>query len=279
MIENVISTLKKQRIFKDLFNYEVVYGGSINQTYSLLTDAGKFFVKCQSSCPSDFFECEKEGLEVLNEHVFTPNIIFQSEKMLVLEWLNLSDLKNEKEAKEAGKALAKLHRETSNNIFGFDQANYIGSLTQTNSKQKEGKTFYINCRWKPLVESVFREDERLKETLLEKLNALVEQLPEEQPCLLHGDLWSGNIGVCNGKVYFFDPSVYYGYRETDLAMARLFGGFPEAFFKSYNIEFPLLKGWKERISLFQLYPVLVHAKLFGGAYKDQAAQLILGRLT
>ena len=92
-------------------------------------------------------------------------------------------------------------------------------------------------------------------------------IPIEVPSLLHGDLWSGNI-LCGARqeAVFIDPAVYYGHREVDIAMTRMFGGFDPVFLDHYHSCFPLEKGWEERVLIHNLYPQLVHLVLFGNAY-------------
>jgi len=104
---------------------------------------------------------------------------------------------------------------------------------------------------------------------------LNEFLPEEPPCLVHGDLWSGNFIVSDkGRACLIDPAVYYGNREVDLAMSTLFGGFSPEFYSSYNEEFPLISGWKDRIDLYNLYPLLIHLNLFGSSYLGQVLSIL-----
>jgi fructosamine-3-kinase len=115
-------------------------------------------------------------------------------------------------------------------------------------------------------------DVEAAETLCGRLPELV---PEEQPALLHGDIWSGNYLVTeSGEPAVFDPSVYYGHRETDLAMTRLFGGFDQRFYSSYQESWPLQAGWEQRVPIFQLYPLLVHLLLFGGQYRGQVTEIL-----
>ena len=132
----------------------------------------------------------------------------------------------------------------------------------------------------PVAEPVERLDKQVRlalrnglldasaEKLFEKLYVTLDEiLPEEPPHLVHGDLWSGNFIVSEeGKACLIDPAVYYGNREVDLAMSTLFGGFSPEFYSSYNEEFPLLEGWKERLDIYNLYPLLIHLNLFGSSY-------------
>jgi fructosamine-3-kinase len=97
----------------------------------------------------------------------------------------------------------------------------------------------------------------------------------EPPCVLHGDLWAGNY-LCdeNGCAVLIDPAVYYGHREADLAMTKLFGGFPRTFYDSYQREYPLKPGWEYREGLYKLYHVLNHLNLFGRSYLHEAEGLL-----
>jgi fructosamine-3-kinase len=104
---------------------------------------------------------------------------------------------------------------------------------------------------------------------------MAELFPVEPPSLLHGDLWSGNFMTdVSGHPCMYDPAVYYGHREMDLAMTKLFGGFPEQFYAVYNECFPLEKGWQERMDLCNLYPLMVHVNLFGGNYRKQVEIIV-----
>ena len=104
---------------------------------------------------------------------------------------------------------------------------------------------------------------------------LPDIIPLEKPALIHGDLWSGNYLVNNkGEPALIDPSIYYGCREADIAMTKLFGGFPQDFYVAYNLEFPLIDKWEERVAIWNLYPLLVHANLFGDSYLKQIYSIL-----
>ena len=99
--------------------------------------------------------------------------------------------------------------------------------------------------------------------------------PTEKPCAVHGDLWSGNlINSINEKAVFIDPAVYYGHREVDLAMTLLFGGFSSDFYKAYEENYPLEKGFKNRKDYYNLYPLLIHLNLFGNSYLKSIENII-----
>jgi protein-ribulosamine 3-kinase len=166
-----------------------------------------------------------------------------------------------------GKQLAVLHR-CSNEKFGYSRNNYIGSLDQSNSWTTEWVRFFIEQRLEPqlrLAEKLLSPaDYRSFEKLFHRLEKLI---PVEAPALLHGDLWGGNyLADEMGQPVLIDPAVYYGHREVDLAMMNLFGGFDSKVFEYYHREFPLEGGWKDRMGLHNLYPLLVHVNLFGGSY-------------
>ncbi len=225
--------------------------------------------------PNDFFTREAEGLRLLSDHVATPNVIAVKPQGLVLEYLPLRGVSAAFEV-DAADALATLHTQKATH-FGLDSNNYMGSLPQNNTQKTTGADFYRDCRFLPFIKKATdqgyftREDGIWIDRFLAKLETL---LPDEQPVLLHGDLWSGNIGEAQGRVYFFDPAVHYGYREIDIAMTQLFGGFGDAFYAQYEAHTPLPSGWRERIPLMQLYPLLVHLVLFGGAYRPQVVSAI-----
>ena len=140
--------------------------------------------------------------------------------------------------------------------------------------------FVSECRLGPQLRWLAR-----KGTPMVGASELLERVPRwleghaPQPCLVHGDLWSGNASLlATGGGSLFDPAVHRADREVDLAMARLFGGFPEAFFQGYQEEWPLPEGWRERVSLYNLYHLLNHANLFGGGYIQQAQSTVHGLL-
>jgi fructosamine-3-kinase len=166
-----------------------------------------------------------------------------------------------------------MHRQT-NDKFGLDHDNYIGSLNQSNKFHSTWAEFFIEERLMPQLKIAFdnkiiqRSFTRLADQLFPRLHNLC---PVERPALLHGDLWSGNfMPTQDGSPCIYDPAVYYGHREMDIAMTKLFGGFDDNFYDAYNENFPLEKEWLKRVDLCNLYPLLVHVNLFGGSYIRQA---------
>jgi fructosamine-3-kinase len=176
-----------------------------------------------------------------------------------------------------GTSIAALHGHHADR-FGLEYPNYIGKLHQFNQQHDSWHDFYSNER---IMRLVYKAHDRqmLDSTNVTEAEAICAKLknliPEEKPSLLHGDLWSGNYTVADdGAPAVFDPAVYYGHREMDLAMARLFGGFDQRFFAAYETAAPLQPGAAERVPLFQLYPLLVHLLLFGGGYRKQVEDVL-----
>ncbi len=259
-----------------------VSGGDINQTFRLITNAGSFFLKVNHSSMNDMFQKEFEGLYLLHQtntiKIPQPFIhgSFEDQIFLVTEFIQKGNPPNNFWQTFAHQ-LATLHQ-CSNNVFGLSTNNYIGSLHQQNNFCKTWSEFYATQRISPLAKLAFdqhkfsKEDIQLTEKLCKRFNDL---LPEEKPSLLHGDLWSGNF-MCDdkGEPVIYDPAVYYGNREMDVAMSLLFGGFDKSFYDEYNQVFPIQPGWKERMRLCQLYPLLVHLILFGGHYYYSVIEII-----
>ncbi|MDN5349992.1 MAG: hypothetical protein PWQ54_1388 [Bacteroidales bacterium] len=257
---------------------QAVGGGSINAAYRIRYAGQDFFLKYnQAKRYPKMFELEAKGLRILSKtkKIRLPEVIGQGEAgqnaFLLLEHIE-TDYPDHNFWEIFGKELADLHRET-NQTFGLDHNNYIGSLPQNNSPAPSWSEFFIAQRLKPQLKMA-AEKGMVNTTILnyfEKLYAKLPGLfPEEAPALLHGDLWSGNFLCDSNKTpVLIDPAVYYGHREMDLAMSKLFGGFSPRFYEAYHAAFPLEKGWQERVDLCNLYPLLVHVNLFGGGYVGQ----------
>jgi fructosamine-3-kinase len=267
----------------DIVHADPIGGGSINDAFRLDTKAGLFFVKANTSDRfSSMFEAEADGLRRLagTEGLCVPHVIASGESQhrayLLLEWVE-PGIKNGAFWELLGTGLARLHGRTSSR-FGLDRDNYIGSLKQVNAPRDQWDTFFIDCRLEPLTRMA-RDSGRLDEADAFRFERLYGKLPHlfplEPAALLHGDLWSGNV-LCDAasRAVLIDPAVYYGHREMDLGMTRLFGGFDPDFYAAYQAYHPLEQGWEERMPLAQLYPLLVHAVLFGGSYTADARAIL-----
>jgi len=260
-------------------------GGAINKAVLIRCAQGTFFAKFNSlSEMPDLFEKEKEGLAMLanSKTLKVPHILdvfhWNGQQGLLMEYLENGtphyDFWN-----DFGQQLAELHR-NSNNSFGLAHDNYIGSLPQTNQLHGNWIEFFITQRLEPMLSRAIdsgKADISLIDKFQHLYKRLPELMPEESPALLHGDLWAGNfMANLDGEPVVFDPSVYYGHREVDLAMSQLFGGFDRAFYDAYDEVYPLAPGWENRLPLYNLYPLLVHVNLFVGSY-IQSVKNILNR--
>lgn len=264
---------------------ERIQGGDINETWRLHTNAGSWFLKLNDAHRyPDMFLREQDGLEELRQtgliNVPQPvvNGVAGNRAFLITEFVEKGSAAPDFWESFAA-AMARLHGQTQP-YFGLSAANYIGSLKQYNTPYSSWPVFYAFNRLMPLARQAY-DQRRIDKEMLTRLEDICKRLPQlfpdEPPALLHGDLWSGNFLVgTNGKAYIFDPAVYYGHREMDLAMTRLFGGFDTRFYYTYHAIRPLEAGWQQRIGLCQLYPLMVHLVLFGGNYYNDVKEVLEG---
>jgi fructosamine-3-kinase len=285
----------QERLGVQLVARTPVGGGCIHSAWCLRTAGdGRLFAKTNRADRLPLLEAEAEGLAALARVAPADLVIPEplawglagTEAVLVLPWLDLAHRGGGDSAgawAECGANLARLHRlslqsaaaETARG-FGWSRDNFIGASPQPNGWREDWCVFFSDCRLQPQLRWLSRKGSPMRGTdlLLERLPSWLEGHAAE-PCLVHGDLWSGNAGLlAGGAGSLFDPAVHRADREVDLAMARLFGGFPEAFFRGYGEEWPLPEGWRERVALYNLYHLLNHANLFGGGYNNQAQSVI-----
>jgi fructosamine-3-kinase len=241
-----------------------VAGGDINDAAKVrLADGRNVFVKSHEDPPAGMFAAEAAGLRWLADGPLrVPRVIAHADEWLALEWL---DLEGRPDPSALGRGLARLHR-LGAPCFGLDTPNFLATLPQDNTAEPEWPAFYVERRLRPLCTRAKLGVDRELDMLREKRQLFG---PPEAPARLHGDLWWGNVSSCGGAPVILDPAVYGGHREIDLAMLALFGGLPAELVTAYDEEFPLADGWRERIPLYQLYPLAAHACLFGGGYGAQ----------
>jgi len=260
-----------------------VSGGSINKAYKLETNSGNYFLKINSASEYPLmFVAEAKGLELLRSagELFVPAAVSTGEEgddaFIIMDFIEQG-----KRAKDFffdfGRRLARLHKHSAER-FGLAYDNYIGSLPQSNTAHESWADFFIQERLERQLK-LGRDSGALGSSLVQGFGRLFRRLeeifPVERPSLVHGDLWSGNYMTGpDGTACLFDPAVYYGHREMDIAMSRLFGGFDRDFYLGYNEDFPMEKGWEQRSDICNLYPLLVHANLFGGGYASQVEAII-----
>jgi len=259
----------------ELISVSPVGGGDINDAFRLITSEGDFFVKKNSSSGfPGMFKKEAMGLELLDrtKAIRVPKVIdfgeSGDEAFLILRFIR-SGQRKPIFWDQFAHQLGNLHRH-SNDSFGLDHNNYIGSLHQSNKKHKTWHEFFVSERLEVQVKLARNSGLIDKNTIsaFEKFYKKINDIfTVEQPALLHGDLWGGNFMVDeNGGPVLIDPAVYYGHREMDLAMTKLFGGFDSKFYDAYNQYYPLEKAWQERVDYCNLYPLMVHVNLFGKTY-------------
>ena len=251
-----------------------ITGGCVNTSFKIITNKGTFFIKYNLKAMPRMFKSEFDGLNLIHKlnAIDIPNIIGVDNNFLLLEFIPVSE-PNENFWKIFGRNLAALHLNT-NDKFGLCYDNYIGFLPQINKKHKDWITFFITARLIPqlnkscLASSIKNDFEKL-------FNKLPDILPNIQPSLIHGDLWNGNFLIKdNGIPVLIDPAIYFGNREMDISMTKLFGGFHNDFYSSYNESYPLDNGWENRIDVCNLYYLLVHVNMFGKGYISQIRNIL-----
>jgi fructosamine-3-kinase len=227
--------------------------------------------------PEGFFRAEARGLSWLGEAGLpVPDLLAAADDCVILRWIEPGRPSGDG-AETLGRALAGAHRVPCDS-FGLEADGFIGSLPMPNRTAPTWPEFYATRRLLPYLRlahdrgAVDDDQARTIEAVCPRLEELV---PAEPPARLHGDLWNGNvIWGSDGRAWVIDPAAYCGHREMDLAMLALFG-LPqlERLVDAYEETNPLADGWEERIALHQLFPLLVHAALFGQGYGARAATL------
>ncbi|HSC06385.1 MAG TPA: fructosamine kinase family protein [Steroidobacteraceae bacterium] len=260
-----------------------VHGGCINESYRWDSADGPLFVKVAAVQDLAMLEAEAAGLGELAQAnaVRVPAVraigTAGVHAFLALEWLALGSATQASETR-LGELLAWQHRVTAPR-FGWHRDNTIGSTPQANGQADDWVTFFRERRLRFQFDLARRNGhegalQRRGLELLELLGAFFAS-HRPVPSLLHGDLWGGNWAAdASGNPVLFDPAVYYGDREADLAMTRLFGGFGNAFYTAYHATWPLDQAAGTRRTLYNLYHVLNHFNLFGGGYAAQAESMI-----
>jgi len=260
-----------------------VHGGCINDSFRWETSSSPLFVKIAPATRLAMLEAEAEGLGELQQAgaVRVPAVralgATQAHAFLALEWIDFGAASSATESR-LGEQLAWQHRISAPG-FGWHRDNTIGSTAQPNAWNDDWVEFFGERRLRFQLELACRNghDGRLSSRgarLLELMGAFFAS-HRPVPSLLHGDLWGGNWAAdAAGEPVLFDPAVYFGDREADLAMTRLFGGFGNAFYTAYHATWPLDQAAGTRRTLYNLYHVLNHLNLFGGGYLAQAQSMI-----
>lgn len=255
------------------------HGGCISDSYSLITLEDNLFLKESGLNQKDMFEAEACGLKELArcESLKVPDVLgtyeTDSNCYILLENLNLKP-HNPLSLQKLGQSLAQMHRIRAEK-FGFTHNNYIGSTPQINNKCDSWVDFYNHCRLMPQAYMTGNDEiiDKAEELSAKTATFFSDYTPV--PSLLHGDLWSGNTArLSNDTPVIYDPAVYYGDRETDIAFTEFFGGFTNDFYHSYYDSWELHPGYEIRRYLYQLYHSLNHLNLFGNSYLKRSIEML-----
>lgn len=257
-----------------------VAGGDIATAVKLRLSNGRTaFLKTLTQAPPKFFEREAAGLRWLAEvedGVATPDVMAVDSDCLILGWIETTR-PGQESATAFGRALARTHLAGAD-VWGAEHDGYIGRLPLNNQPLPTWAEFYVERRITPYLRVavdkglVARDDAEVVERAAAKVGEIV---PDEPAARLHGDLWNGNVlWGQEDRVVVIDPAAYGGHREVDLAMLALFG-LPQLphVMAAYEEVAPLAEGWQERLGIHQLFPLVVHACLFGGGYGARAAKI------
>jgi fructosamine-3-kinase len=260
---------------------EALSGGCINSAFRLRDDGRTLFVKTNRAALLDMFEAESAGLAALADsgtlRVPRPVCTGTSDGIafIVMEYL-VPGRGSKRAWQTAGERLADMHRVTST-AFGWWRDNTIGATPQRNDRDTDWIAFWRDRRLGYQLDLAARKGhggrlQTLGGQLLDRFPTLIDHAPVAS--LLHGDLWAGNLGFTDGEPMIYDPAVYFGDREADIAMTELFGGFDNEFHAAYRANWPLDTGYRVRRDLYNLYHVLNHLNLFGGGYQAQAERMM-----
>ena len=257
-----------------------VAGGDVSSAVKLRLSSGRTaFLKSLTQAPPHFFEREAAGLRWLAEvedGVATPEVLAVDSDCLILGWIETTR-PGQDAAATFGRALARTHLSGAE-VWGAEADGYIGRLPLANQPLPTWAEFYVERRITPYLRVardkglVAPEDAEAIERAAARVGEIV---PDEPAARLHGDLWNGNVlWGQEDRVVVIDPAAYGGHREVDLAMLTLFG-LPQLphVMAAYDEVAPLGDDWQERLGIHQLFPLVVHACLFGGGYGERAAKI------
>lgn len=258
-------------------------GGCISRSFSAQAGEERIFVKTGPLSHGDLFAAEADGLAALaavGSHR-VPAVLAQGHTdqhaYLVLEYLDLTPLSDREHGAAAGRALAALHRHTGER-YGWHCDNYLGTTRQHNQEHDSWPLFFARQRLAPML--ALAREKGAPNDVLNQGQRVVELVPaffldyRPTPSLVHGDLWHGNSAWAGDQAALFDPALYFGDRELDVAMTELFGGFPESFYVAYREAYPLSRDYQQRKDLYCLYHILNHFNLFGAGYLNQVKRML-----
>lgn len=285
MIAESLRNEVQKLLDEPLADMQRVSGGSINQAAKITTEEGRsFFLKWNSSAATDMFPKEEKGLQELQSAesgLIIPEVIgtgtaTDGTDFILMEYIAEGSADSQSH-QHFGERLATLHRVTAEQ-YGLDHDNYIGPLPQSNTRHDAWIEFFVQERLQVQLRRAV-DDGKLSPGIRDNFERLYKQLPnilaDEPASLLHGDLWSGNYFFdAEGCPAIYDPAVYYGNREIELAMTHLFSGFSSDFYEAYRQVFPLQLHFNSRKDIYNLYPLLVHTNLFGASYARRVESIV-----
>lgn len=248
-----------------------VSGGDINLAFKVVSDQGEYFLKVQTHNDESFFDHEIEGLNLINSVANAPKVIrsgsFKHCGYLILDYVEFGTGSQ----RDLGKLVAKMHQKHADK-FGLDHNVLNAKNPKINKWQANWADFYVKQRLEVLEEKVKTKGywNQYRDNLMKQFKTMIYEYYQNHPVtpsLMHGDLWNGNAGFqSDHQPILFDPDVFFGNREMDIAMTLLFGGFTQEFYDGYNQEYPLPTNWQRRVPWYQTYYLLAHLNLFGESY-------------
>lgn len=271
------------------FDITACHGGDTHRSYRAaingsLDEHDCVFIKVNDLAQVKILKSEFESLQLINDiqvSGYPKPLTFEADQYncyLVMTYHDLTPI-SENSATQLGERLAEQHRQIAEN-FGWESDNYIGLSLQKNIRTSNWLQFYREHRLTYQLELAIKnglDAELIKQT--QKVLASLESYfigYEPKPSLLHGDLWSGNVGFDQtaSMSFLYDPAPYYGDREADIAMTELFGRFPDSFYQAYQQAYPLHQDYEKRMPLYNLYHALNHFNLFGSGYTNMISSLL-----
>ena len=251
-------------------------GGDINVCYVISNGQQQYFLKLNDKQHYDHFESEAYALKQIHAstQINCPKVITIGKTLdksfLILSYIPF-DIPSPSDWYFLGQQLAQMHKRCSHGQYGWQHDNYIGDTLQPNQWSSNWRSFFSQQRIGWQLQLLAEKSIKLGD--IDYITQVCHDAlshHHSKPCLVHGDLWLGNMGFYKHTPVIFDPACYYGDREVDIAMTELFGQLPDDFYQGYQAEFPLSESYEQRKLIYNFYHILNHANLFGGIYIEQS---------